>query len=1034
MKLGNKTRIAAWLFAAAVLAADISGNSVPVYAASVLTGDQEESSITKEKDEKLETEETEDSKDRNPVQEDHLPEENFSEDTNAEERDLQREETVQEGQAPSKEESQQDKEPKQGRNLEEETMQEEEHKTQEDNYERLQEQAFGEMLREYDMYGVLTNAAQISIFQDPSQDAPVTHTLPSGSQVRFLGVTFQEGEVWFQVAYGVKDVEYTGFIPSDSVVTGDPRLAQWKEECQKAEKDRTAGLNSVNPKGSTDLSAFPASYRTFIEKLIQIHPNWTFVPMNTGLSWAEVVKNEMVNSRNLVDINHPVTWKSTAPEDYNMATGEWIIKNGTTWVQASESIVKYYLDPRNFINENSVFQFEQLTYNSACHTESGVEKILSGTFMANKKLEDGSGGGITYAKAFMKIGKDLKVSPYFLASRVRQEQGVNGTSKLISGTYPGFEGYYNYFNISATGIGEQVIISGLTEAKNAGWTTRYAALYGGAKKTAENYISKGQDTFYLQKFDVDDSYHGLYWHQYMQNLLAADNESKNIRNSYTSMGALDNSFVFKVPVYNDMPSSLCPLPGDTLSKPTLKATKKETHYTKLSWGEVGGAQGYQVYRKEGSNGKYEKIKTLRSLTDTSYKDKKITPGKTYTYKVRAFLKLNAGNFYSKCSSEKTVDYQISPVSWQKFSLKNYTTITLGWTKADVDGYLIYRKTDSGKYTKIQSIRNIDTLSYQDKTVIPGHTYSYRIRSFKKVDGKNYYSSYTSVKKKEIKMQAPELSSITVSGTTKAKLTWKKDSKATGYYVYRSNTITGGYKKVKTIKSNSTLNWTDSGIASGQTYYYKIRSYVETSEGKKNSGYSKAMMVETKIDKPTITNVTASYSGVKLTWKKSADASGYQVYRSDSYNGNYKSVKKVTENSTVAFMDKNVTLGKTYYYKVRAYKTVGKNTKYSSWSAVTSAQPELTGTKFTKISRSNAGQASLKWNKVSDAQGYKVYRKTGKNGKYQMISNLSGAGTVSYTDKGLVKGNVYYYKIRTWRKINGKVCYSAYSDAWCVEAQ
>ena len=115
--------------------------------------------------------------------------------------------------------------------------------------------------------------------------------------------------------------------------------------------------------------------------------------------------------------------------------------------------------------------------------------------MSHKVLEDGSGGGITYAQAFMQIGQQLKVSPYFLASRIRQEQGVNGTSWLISGTYPGFEGYYNYFNISATGIGDQVIISGLTEAKNAGWTTRYAALYGGAQKTAENYILKGQDTF-----------------------------------------------------------------------------------------------------------------------------------------------------------------------------------------------------------------------------------------------------------------------------------------------------------------------------------------------------------------------------------------------------------------------------------------------------------------------------------------------------------------------------------------------------------
>ena len=93
--------------------------------------------------------------------------------------------------------------------------------------------------------------------------------------------------------------------------------------------------------------------------------------------------------------------------------------------------------------------------------------------MSQKKLEDNSGGGITYAQAFMQIGKELKVSPYFLASRIRQEQGVKGDSPLISGNYPGYKGYYNYFNISATGLGEQVVINGLKEAKAAGWTMRH---------------------------------------------------------------------------------------------------------------------------------------------------------------------------------------------------------------------------------------------------------------------------------------------------------------------------------------------------------------------------------------------------------------------------------------------------------------------------------------------------------------------------------------------------------------------------------
>lgn len=707
------------------------------------------------------------------------------------------------------------------------------------------EQAFLAMLQEYEMYGTLMGA-ETAIYQEPSLGAPVVHKLASGYQVKFLAAAVTAEGIWYQVSFGVNDRECTGFIEDRFVVTQDERLQQWKEQSfGRGGRARSAAMAYASALGKTDLNAFPSSYRSYIKKLIAEHPNWTFVPMNTGLKWSDVIENEMKDAVNLVDINAPVTWKSTADKDYNMSTGKWVVKNGTTWVQASESVVKYYIDPRNSLNEESVFQFEQLTYNESHHTEAGVELVLSGTFMSNKKLEDGSGGNITYAQAFMKIGKELKVSPYFLASRVRQEQGVKGTSALISGTYPGYKGYYNYFNIQATGIGEEVIISGLKEAKKAGWTTRYAALRGGAEKTAENYISKGQDTFYLQKFDVDASYNGLYWHQYMQNLLAAANESISVRKSYTSMGIINNSFVFKIPVYESMPSKACPYPGEKLSKPTLQVTKSESGAVQLSWNEIGGAQGYQVYRKEGADGKYARIKTVSGLTKLSYVDSKVTPGKVYYYKVRAYLKLSDGNRYSSFSTEKTADFAVPATGWNKFKVSNYTTVQLSWQKAEVTGYKIYRKKDSGKYTCIKTIKDNATLSYKDQTAAPGHSYAYRIRGYQTVNGQTYYSPYTSVMNADIKMSVPRIKKAAITSKKKVKLTWNRDSKATGYYIYRSNKSKGGYKKVKTITKNKSVSWTDSGVKAGRTYYYKIRSYVKTSSGKAASGYSGAKAAKVK---------------------------------------------------------------------------------------------------------------------------------------------------------------------------------------------
>lgn len=790
------------------------------------------------------------------------------------------------------------------------------------------EEAFAALIKEYEMYGVLANDTEFYVYQEADPGSAVVKILSSGYQVKLTGAVINDTGLWFQIGFAVSGVEYSGYIESGYVVTQDERLEPWKQQYLGNLTAQTFARGSS--RGATELSAFPKDYQALIQKLIAVHPNWTFVPMNTGLEWADVLAGEMTDSNNLVETYQPDTWKSTASKDYNMETGEWVIKNGTNWVQASESIIKYFLDPRNFLTEEWVFQFEQLTY-SSYHTEAGVEKILSGTFMSHKKLEDGSGGGVTYAQAFVKIGKELKVSPYFLASRVRQEQGVSGNSSLISGTYPGYEGYYNYFNRRATGIGTEVIITGLTEAKENGWNTRYKSLQGGAKSLASSFIARGQDTLYLQKFDVDNSYDGLYWHQYMQNLSGAYSEGISVRKGYEQMGALDNKFVFKVPVYGNMPASPCPKPEEGLSQPALKASKSGYTSVKLSWNEVASAQGYLIYRAEGT-GSFKRIKTISNAGTFSYTDTGVAPGKQYRYRMRAYMKLSGGNQYSSYSNVKEIDFTVPAASWNTFKITNYRTISLSWKKKSVDGYKIYRKTGTGKYSCIQTIKGNKTVSFKDTSVKPSNTYTYRIRGYVTVNGKNYYSAYTGVKKAELKMAKPQLKTAKVSGGSKVKVTWKRDSKADGYYIYRAASKKGTYKKVKTITKNKTVSWSDTNIRTGKTYYYKIRSYVKASSGTKSSGYSAALSVKTALSKPTVTSLTASGGKVKLKWNKDKNAAGYKIYRASSKNGTYKAVKTIKKNSTVAWTDKNVKAGKNYYYKVRAYSVNQGKAKYSAYSA------------------------------------------------------------------------------------------------------
>lgn len=404
-------------------------------------------------------------------------------------------------------------------------------------------EALQTLLQEHKVMALIYLADYYTVRNTPSAEGEAVVTVPSGQQVLIQDVVLtQEYEPWVQVQLYNQETEYTGYVERSFLACSDERFLEWEMLYGMNPYSMLMTADNVSGKYS-DVEQFPESYRAALQALKDAHPNWQLVKQNTGLKWADVVANEMEGGRSLIPASFP---------EY-MQNGLY----SKSWAYASEDTLKYYLDPRNWLTEASIFQFEQLTYNESYQTEAGVQGFLNGSFMEGiiPNLE------ITYAKTFWAVGKELGVSPIHLACRVYQEQGKNGTSPLISGTYPGYEGYYNYFNIGASGnTDEKVYTSGLQKAKEENWNNGYASIAGGAKIISANYILKGQDTLYLQKFDVDSSHNGLYWHQYMQNICAPSSEGSNIRKLYEGAGAIDNPFVFRIPVYNNMPASACAKP------------------------------------------------------------------------------------------------------------------------------------------------------------------------------------------------------------------------------------------------------------------------------------------------------------------------------------------------------------------------------------------------------------------------------------------------------------------------------------------
>ena len=320
----------------------------------------------------------------------------------------------------------------------------------------------------------------------------------------------------------------------------------------------------VYKKGSNILDDYPG-YSDLLDNLLEEHPNWTFTILFTGLDWNTVIRNETTveHGRNLVQ-GKSGAWVCSI-------CGDKAYDNGS-WRCASAATVEYYMDPRNSLyDETYIFQFENLKWSDNTYTISGIEKILDGcdylledkityTNTKNKKVTIDK----TYAEVIMDAAEKAGISPYHLASRIRQEQGTgDSASATATGTYSGYTGYYNFLNVNASGNGSSTIIKNALEyAKKQGWDTPVKAIEGGAEFLVKSYIQYGQNTLYLQKFDVDDSDGDLYWHQYQQNVAAAKTECVDIMQSYKEIDEnLNLPFNFVIPVFENMPETKCAMPG-----------------------------------------------------------------------------------------------------------------------------------------------------------------------------------------------------------------------------------------------------------------------------------------------------------------------------------------------------------------------------------------------------------------------------------------------------------------------------------------
>ena len=289
-------------------------------------------------------------------------------------------------------------------------------------------------------------------------------------------------------------------------------------------------------------------YISLIQSLVKAHPNWNFKLYETGLSWEATINSEYQNHvdsiKNVVPSNYSKAWICSICGKKEQDTGSWYC--------ASRQAIEHVMDPRNSLNDVNLFQFLQLS-NDKSITKSQVSQMASKiSYLNNQSIID----------AIYEVANDpdYNINPFYIIGKILQEQG-DGASALCSGKgyNKQYVGYYNLFNVGASGKGEEaVILNGLAYAKSQGWDTPKKSIMGGIG-LVKRYINRGQDTLYYQKFNV--TYKPYYANQYAQNLFDAQSIGSILKGYYKNAGLLDSSFTFVIPLYTGMPSSPCKSPS-----------------------------------------------------------------------------------------------------------------------------------------------------------------------------------------------------------------------------------------------------------------------------------------------------------------------------------------------------------------------------------------------------------------------------------------------------------------------------------------
>ena len=227
----------------------------------------------------------------------------------------------------------------------------------------------------YAYTGATVKASSLNVRSGAGTGYQAIGRLAAGASIQVLGEQRgTDGKTWYQIRFsGTGGTEQTGYVSAEYV-----RLPV----SYTTDSDFEAKLSA---------EGFPESYKNGLRQLHAQYPNWVFKAKKTGLDWNTVIENEALLGRNLVSSGSISSWKSVESGAYNWDNSTWTGFDGSNWVAASEDIIRYYMDPRNFLDDTYVFQFLSHEYNSSTQTRDGLAKMVEGSFLSGTTDSTGTG-------------------------------------------------------------------------------------------------------------------------------------------------------------------------------------------------------------------------------------------------------------------------------------------------------------------------------------------------------------------------------------------------------------------------------------------------------------------------------------------------------------------------------------------------------------------------------------------------------------------------------------------------------------------